>query len=417
MFSSSFTAVIVISVITLAFSAEKPNLKPGDGAPPFMIQARKADQYDTLEILKYGTNDSNIQGPIVFLAHTKRSGFLESLFSDPECFNKLIDISPDNVNYVFLFYADSAPTACNNEVKAMADEFANRFYDAIIAYAKRKRYVHKLIWVKFYLNPVIPRAFIGLSRFPQLSGIYFEELLTPHPPPPQSWIHLILVRTVDIRSFGFFIKNITFYLSVNFCSTKVQIECTFCSFPNGDGTAILHGHLSHAKVQPFAGWRQHLRFSVILIPWVLVRSYLRLGGPSSLLFCRLGSVLWVEPSTSCSAVKRSTDWAYPDAVFCSSISQRDGVRVGRVKGMAVPSTKLLQKVLYSMLWLQIQKIFSCFKVACGHSRLASLPPPSRLYSQASFSAEQTFFFIFQLQIGKTEMALQSSSQPVWWVWV
>ena len=45
-----------------------------------------------------------------------------------------------------------------------------------------------------------------------------------------------------------------------------------------------------------------------------------------------------------------------------------------------------------MLWLQIQKIFSCFKVACGHSRLASLPPPSRLYSQASFSAEQTFFF-------------------------
>ena len=101
MFSSSFTAVIVISVITLSFSAEIPNLKPGDRAPPFMIQARKADQYDTLEILKYGTNDSNIQGPIVFLAHTKRSGFLESLFSDPECFNKLLDISPDNVNYVF----------------------------------------------------------------------------------------------------------------------------------------------------------------------------------------------------------------------------------------------------------------------------------------------------------------------------
>ena len=161
MFSSSFTAVIVISVITLAFSAEIPNLKPGDGAPPFMIQARKADQYDTLEILKYGTNDSNIQGPIVFLAHTKRSGFLESLLSDPECFNKLIDISPDNVNYVFLFYADSAPTACNYEVKAMADEFANRFYDAIISYAKRKRYVQKLIWAKFYLNPVIPTAFIG----------------------------------------------------------------------------------------------------------------------------------------------------------------------------------------------------------------------------------------------------------------
>ena len=86
--------------------------------------------------------------------------------------------------------------------------------------------------------------------------------------------------------------------------------------------------------------------------------------------------------------------------FCSSISQPDGVRVGRVKGMAVPSTKLLQKVLYSMLWLQIQKIFSCFKVAGGHSRLASLPPLSRLYSQASFSAEQTFFSYFSCRLEK-----------------
>lgn len=184
MFSSSVTAVIVISVITVAFSAEIPNLKPGDGAPPFMIQAKKADEYDTLEILKYGTNDSNIQGPIVFLAHTKRSGFLESLFSDPECFNKLIDISPDNVNYVFLFYADSAPTACNNEVTAMADEFANRFYDAIISYTKRKRYVHKLIWPKFYLNPVIPRAFIGLSRFPNSFREFISRSFSPPTPHP-----------------------------------------------------------------------------------------------------------------------------------------------------------------------------------------------------------------------------------------
>ena len=182
MFSSSFTAVIVISVITLSFSAEIPNLKPGDGAPPFMIQARKADQYDTLEILKYGTNDSNIQGPIVFLAHTKRSGFLESLFSDPECFNKLIDISPDNVNYVFLFYADSAPTACNNEVKAMADEFANRFYDAIVSYTKRKRYVHKLIWAKFYLNPVIPRASLASPDPETAFGNLFEGPLRPPTP-------------------------------------------------------------------------------------------------------------------------------------------------------------------------------------------------------------------------------------------
>ena len=160
------------------------------------------------------------------------------------------------------------------------------------------------------------------------------------------------MRTVDIRSFGFFIKNITFYLSVNFCSTKVQIECTFCSFPNGDGTAILRGHLSHAKVQPFAGWRQHLRFSVILIPWVLVRSYLRSGGPPSLLFCR------IEPSTLLLCSQALYRLSFSWSGFCSSISQRDGVRMGGVEGMAVPSAKLLQKALYSMLWLHIQKIFS-----------------------------------------------------------
>ena len=45
-----------------------------------------------------------------------------------------------------------------------------------------------------------------------------------------------------------------------------------------------------------------------------------------------------------------------------------------------------------MLWLQIQNIFSRFKVACGHSRLASLPPPSRLFSQA-FSRTDFIFHI------------------------
>ena len=41
--------------------------------------------------------------------------------------------------------------------------------------------------------------------------------------------------------------------------------------PNGDGTAILRGHPSHAKVQPLAVQRKYLHFSVILRPWVLVR--------------------------------------------------------------------------------------------------------------------------------------------------
>ena len=63
--------------------------------------------------------------------------------------------------------------------------------------------------------------------------------------------------------------------------------------PNGDGTAILRGHPSHAKVQPPAGQRKYLHFLKTL---------------------SIGPAPGIEPVTSRSAVKRSTDWANPAAV-------------------------------------------------------------------------------------------------------
>ena len=61
-------------------------------------------------------------------------------------------------------------------------------------------------------------------------------------------------------------KKCTFYLSVNVFSTKVLIGDTIFTSPNGDGTAILRGHPSHAKVSPLAVQRKYLHFSVILRP-------------------------------------------------------------------------------------------------------------------------------------------------------
>ena len=61
--------------------------------------------------------------------------------------------------------------------------------------------------------------------------------------------------------------------------------------PTEDGTAVLRGHLSHAKVSPLALQREWLHFSVILRPWVLVR--LRESNP--------------RPPALLST--RSTDWA------------------------------------------------------------------------------------------------------------
>ena len=43
-----------------------------------------------------------------------------------------------------------------------------------------------------------------------------------------------------------------FYLSINVFSMKVLIGDTIFTSPTGDGTAILRGHPSHAKVSPLA---------------------------------------------------------------------------------------------------------------------------------------------------------------------
>ena len=133
---SSLAALLLAVIPCLVFSAEIPNLKPGDVAPPFVLQAKKSGQ-QAEELLKYGTvNDSNIQGPIVFLAYTTRSGFLERLLSNPNCFNELMENSPDNVNYVFLFFADF-PTTSNKDTK-LADQLQKRFRANLPTYYAKK---------------------------------------------------------------------------------------------------------------------------------------------------------------------------------------------------------------------------------------------------------------------------------------
>ena len=69
--------------------------------------------------------------------------------------------------------------------------------------------------------------------------------------------------------------------------------------PNGDGTAILRGHPSHAKVQPPSGQRQYLHFSVQTLS--------------------IGPAPGIEPATSRSAVKRST--IYHQALYHRCVHQ------------------------------------------------------------------------------------------------
>ena len=62
------------------------------------------------------------------------------------------------------------------------------------------------------------------------------------------------------------------YLSVTVFSMTVLTGDTIFMSPTGDMTAILHGHLTHVKIQLFAMQMEYLHFSVILRPsWVMVR--------------------------------------------------------------------------------------------------------------------------------------------------
>ena len=116
------------------------------------------------------------------------------------------------------------------------------------------------------------------------------------------WIRHLSVPLREFRLFFFFsvkptkpfingrfhttVAKKALYLSVNVFSTKALIGDTINASPTGDGTAILRGHPSYAKVQPL---RQYLQFSVIFKT------------------LRIGPVPGIEPATSRSAVKRSAD--------------------------------------------------------------------------------------------------------------
>ena len=76
------------------------------------------------------------------------------------------------------------------------------------------------------------------------------------------------------------------YLSVNVFSTKVLIGDTIFTSPTGEGNAISRGYPSH-EVPSFLSYFKTLS---------------------------IGSTPGIEPATSRSAAKLSTDWAYPTAV-------------------------------------------------------------------------------------------------------
>ena len=98
----------------------------------------------------------------------------------------------------------------------------------------------------------------------------------------------------DERHYGE-TKKIALYLSLNVFSTKILIGDTVFTFTIVDGTVILRGHPSHAKLRSSRLQCKGTTF----ISYSYIKTLGYWSGPGN----------WT--ATSRFSVKRSTDWAYP----------------------------------------------------------------------------------------------------------
>ena len=102
--------IVLLSIViafgftrNVAFLINIPTLNPGDAAPPFDLQTLKGQL-----VYKPNSSDSIIQPPMVFLAFTNKSGFLEALVNNSESIIDLIANSPENTRYVFMSWEKDA---------------------------------------------------------------------------------------------------------------------------------------------------------------------------------------------------------------------------------------------------------------------------------------------------------------------
>lgn len=117
--------IIVIHVAVT--ECQLPNLQPGDFAPSFALQTLNG----RIVYKKSNTSSKTPRRPVIFHLFTRRSAFLEALWTNDTSLQEFIELSPRNTHYVFMSSSDS---------NSMEDVFwlRKRLYGAIDNYFKRK---------------------------------------------------------------------------------------------------------------------------------------------------------------------------------------------------------------------------------------------------------------------------------------
>ena len=100
---------------------------------------------------------------------------------------------------------------------------------------------------------------------------------------------IISKRSIEQNNVGNFTTK-PLILSVNVFCIKVLIEVTILTSSNADVTAILHGHPNH-RAKAVSSFLSYFK-TLSIVP-----------------------VREIEPNTSCSAIKRSTDWVMNPATM------------------------------------------------------------------------------------------------------
>lgn len=95
---------LLLSVVHFALAwSQLPNLQPGDTAPSFALQTVNG----RIVYKKNNGNPRKPTHPVISHLFTKRSAFLEALWTNETSLQEFIEYSPGNTHYVFMSSSDS----------------------------------------------------------------------------------------------------------------------------------------------------------------------------------------------------------------------------------------------------------------------------------------------------------------------
>ena len=87
----------------IVIRCQLPRLQPGDLAPTFALQTLDG----MIVYRKSNTSSKTPTHPVILHLFTRRSAFLDALWSNETSLENFIELSPGNTHYVFMSTADS----------------------------------------------------------------------------------------------------------------------------------------------------------------------------------------------------------------------------------------------------------------------------------------------------------------------